>query len=212
MTENGLYFLTNIGPDVWGWVELVFIRTLFSALMHATTTSIVGAALGAARFRGFFGLTFAALFGLAIGMGIHATWNGLITAEQVTNTGLLYRADLILLPIVMAIDVTLFLLTILAQSYLIRRELLLEAKEGVLPAEHAHVLSSWWKRHSFGWVPRGLDHRRYVACVTSLAQRRRQARLARGSLKQFYRDDHERLQRQVRKMLDEAERKYGAVA
>ena len=78
----------------------VVVRTLYSALMHASATSVVGAALGFARFRGCLTLTVSGVLGLALAMGIHALWNGLLTLDTLGGFGgALFGMNLLLFPL-----------------------------------------------------------------------------------------------------------------
>ena len=139
-------------------------------------------------------------------MAMHALWNGLLTVGPILGPEGpdLEPWALWALPFEVLAVLVLFQLSLLAQSFRIRRELSLEADEGTLPKEHAGILASWWRRQSYLWVPAGLDHRRYVQAATTLALRRAQLRLHGGRKDPFYRDDVARLRRQIRKMLDVA--------
>ena len=65
MVENFLYFSVTT-ESVETWLVTVFIRTLFSATGHAVVTSIVGACLGFAAFRG------PLVIALSLGVGLFA--------------------------------------------------------------------------------------------------------------------------------------------
>ena len=209
MTENLLYFLMTAGT-VDGWLMTVIIRTLFSAQMHATASALIGMSLAAGRFRWWPVAT--ALFGvgLAVGMGMHALWNGLLSLEQINSTAgfappnLFYILDLVALPLQIIIALIILQVALFLESRTIRTELSEEAAGGILPAEHPRILSSYLLRHRLNWHPPGLDHRRYVEAATTLAIRRQQARLARGRHAEFYRDDVKRLRRQVTLLLESA--------
>ena len=100
MTENFLYF-TSVGEtgDLAGWVGTIVVRTLYSALMHAAASSCVGAALGFAKYRGWSSRFTVPPLGLLIAMGIHFTWNGLLTLEDATGgEGSFALLDFLLFP------------------------------------------------------------------------------------------------------------------
>jgi RsiW-degrading membrane proteinase PrsW (M82 family) len=204
MTENFMYFMSvAFTGDVVSWVGTVVIRTLYSAVMHAGATSIVGAAIGFARFKGCLGMLVCGGLGLALAMSMHATWNGLVTLDVQRGDGLFQTINLVMFPFEILVLFTVFQLGLLVESRTIRRELDEEAKYGVMPAHHASVLSSWTRRHGRSWLPRGVDHRRYVRAATTLALRKSQARQA-GPRDEFYRDEVLRLRRQVELLLAKA--------
>lgn len=204
MTENAMYFLSVLqDPAVW-W-DTVAVRTAFSAIMHASATSLVGAGLGWGRFRRWWGLGLGGLVGLTLAMAMHAQWNGLLTlGATLDDTGLAERLALWLLPVEVLLVFGAFQLSLLGESLIIRRELTAEARDGVLPPAHAGVIASWWRRQGYDWLPQGLDHRRYVQAATTLALRRRQLRLPGTRKDPFYRDDTVRLRAQIRAMLTHA--------
>ncbi len=203
MTENFLYFVGGaVEGDVAAWAATVVIRTFFSAMMHATASSLVGAALGWAMFRSWPAKIFAGLGGLALAMTIHGIWNGLITADQLLGTGgLLFLADLALFPLELLLIFGAFQLCLWDEHRTIRRELAAEAELGTLPAAHAPILSSYLKRQRRAWLPRGVDHHAYVRTATTLAFRRVQARRARGPRRTYYEREVELHRATLRQLL-----------
>lgn len=210
MTENFLYF-SNLGFEVnladlattgAAWLYTVGVRTAWSAVMHGAATATVGACLGFARFRGW-GVKLAALpVGFGIAMGLHATWNGLLVAEEIGGFGGVLKAiDFVVVPAYVLLAFVVFQLTLLDQSFTIRRELRAEAALGTLPTAHADALSSWIRRHTGGWLPPHVPRARYVQAATSLALRRDQAARLTGEAGEFYRDEVHRLRRVVARLL-----------
>jgi protease PrsW len=197
MTENLLYFV-GVSDNVVAWGMTVLIRTFYSALMHATATSIVGAALGWARFRGCLALAVSCTVGLAMAMAVHATWNGLTTLSDLEGGGSFMLLNFVLFPTELFAVFVVFQVCLLDESFTIRRELRDEAAQGHLPAAHADILSSWWKRLVPSWsLPAGLDHQLYVQTATALAMRKRQVRQMGRSVPDFYRDEVDRLRQQL---------------
>jgi RsiW-degrading membrane proteinase PrsW (M82 family) len=188
MTENFLYFLGGaIEGDVAAWVGMVIIRTFFSAVMHATASSLVGALLGWAMFRGWFVRLLAGGLGLALAMTIHGIWNGLITADQLLQTGgALFLADLLFFPAELLVVFIVFQLCLWQEHRSILRELGEEARLGTLPRERVPILASYLRRMRRGWLPHGVDQRAYVRTATTLAFRRAQARAAHGAQAEVY--------------------------
>lgn len=208
MTENFTYFASaGMSGDVLGWMWLVVIRTFFSAVMHGTATAIVGAALAASRFRGFFAGLAALGIGFPLAMGIHALWNGLLVYDEATGgQGRFRNFDFLALPVEVFVVFAVYQLCLWEESATILTELAEEAKSGVIPKDHPGRLASWWSRHDRRLAPPGVPHAQYVRTATALALRRRQARLA-GPGNEFYRDEVVRLRRAVRLLTARAEAK-----
>lgn len=204
MTENALYFLSAISnPEAW--FETVAIRTAFSAVMHGACTAMVGAGLGWGRFRRWWGTALGGTIGMGLAMGLHAWWNGLLSIGSVrAEFEWMPTVAIMSLPIIIAVVFLTFQASLFVQSLRIRRELLAEAATGALPEQHARIVASWWRRQGYDWLPMGVDHRRYVRALTTLALRRYQSRLPSGRRDTFYLDDTERLRRQISVMLAHA--------
>lgn len=200
MTENLLYFL-SVSSDVQQWIGTVFIRTFYSAVMHATATAVVGAGLGWGRFRGMASVVFGGGLGAAGGIGIHATWNGLLTIDQLSPGSGAYQFDLTLLPLAVFSAFVVFEVCVLDETRTIRIELEEEAATGLVPPEHPQIIASWLRRMSNHWVPPGLDKRTYIAAATSLAMRKRQRRLLGDDAPGWYSEDIDLLRRKIQRML-----------
>ncbi|MBN2798396.1 MAG: PrsW family intramembrane metalloprotease [Deltaproteobacteria bacterium] len=201
MTENFLYF-AQVGAtgSMGAWLATVVIRTLYSAVMHATASSVVGAAMGWARFRGLLTLVPVALLGLGLAMGIHFLWNGLLTLDPlVSGEGRVAGANFFLFPMELLAVFAIFQVSLLDESLSIRRELREEAERGLIDAQTPGVVASWWARTlRSDWVPPGVPRRALLESLTALAKRKRQARLT-GS--EFHRDEVVRLRRKLERML-----------
>jgi RsiW-degrading membrane proteinase PrsW (M82 family) len=205
MTENLMYFSSvAIAGDPATWVQTVIIRTLYSAVMHASATSIVGASLGFVRFRGWFALVIGGFVGLLLAMGMHALWNGLITLDALQGAdGTLQAANMLIFPLEVLTLFVVFQVCLLDQSRAIRHELTEEAAAGLVPRDHPAILASWLRRRQRDWLPKGVDHHRYVSAATTLALRKRQLKQA-GLQNEYYRDEVFRLRRRVKLLLDRA--------
>ncbi len=207
MTENFLYFQSVAGAsDLPSWLEVVVIRTFFSAVMHASATSMVGAALGFARFRGKIAIVVLGSFGLLLAMSMHALWNGLITLDVLNQQqGLetsIQAANYFLFPMEVFVLFVIFQVALLDEGRTIRRELEEEARAGLIPADHPKQLSSWFGRHfTSGWLSPKVPSRRYIQASTSLAIRKVQAR---ATVSEFHRDEVARLRRRIRLLLERA--------
>jgi protease PrsW len=211
MTENLLYFMNaaavaSFDPlgGTMAWLTTVAARTFFSALMHATASSLVGAGLGLTRLRNpLVGLLTVPL-GFAGAIGMHALWNGLLTAastkEALSNLAWL---DFALFPLQFFGVFALFQLCLWTESRMIRAELAAEAREhGTLPEAHADPLGSWHRRSLTRFAPKGVDQAVYSRIATTLAFRRLQARKARGARQVRCQRDVDRLRLELAGLLE----------
>jgi len=180
MTENFLYFIT-FQSSLSGWVSLVIIRTLFSAVMHCVATATFGAFLGYAKFKNiFFKLTFPFL-GLGAAMFIHFMWNFSISFEKTELLGFVFMIVTILIFIVV------FFISVQNEKIIIYRELLEEAENGIIPLEHLEILDSP-RRNKFGWIDEKI-RKLYIQAATTLAFRKMQARNTNGYNRIYYEND-----------------------
>jgi RsiW-degrading membrane proteinase PrsW (M82 family) len=202
MTENFLYF-ASVGAthDVGAWVGTVLVRTFYSAVMHATATSCVGAALGFGRFRNVLVKAMVVPFGFAVAMTIHALWNGFITVDAASGSGIGTVVDLVAFPLEFLTVFLVFQLCLLDERRTIRRELRDEAAQGLLPEGHVRVLSSFLRRNTRSWLDSAVPRAPYVRAATTLAFRKYQARMTRGRKREFYTREVERLRREISQLL-----------
>ncbi len=200
MTENLLYFGMVAKTGIAAWVTTVVIRTLFSAVMHASATATVGASLGFARFRPIQWQIVIVGSGFAAAIGMHALWNGLIVASEAFSQPIVHIANFALLPIEVLMVVGIFMLCVHSEKRVIRRHLTAEAKRGLLPAAHVPVLCSTIKRGRHGWLERGIPQALYVTTATSLALKMDQARRAPRRRKKDFLDEIERLRTELTRL------------
>ena len=197
MTENFLYFISTI-DDLDVWMGTVIVRTCYSAIMHATATAIVGAALGWARFRGPVTLFFTGIFGLLAAMCVHGLWNGLLTFDDILGgSGHLISLDFALLFIEAIVTLIVFQVCLHDESTTIRAELAAEVEDGNMPAGHPEIVSSWLRRSRKGWLRANIDQDRYIETATNLAMRKRQVRQMGAKAPAFYRADVQRLRHEI---------------
>lgn len=180
MTENFLYFITY-GDTLVNWITIVIIRTLFSAVMHCVATATFGAFLAYGRFKRLPVKTFYILTGLFIAMLIHLAWNFSVSFEHTTLIGFLFMIFTI------AIFISAFAISITGERKIIYNELLDEARSGLIPLEHLHILNSS-KRNKFGWVDESI-RKLYINAATTLAFRKMQLKNSTGYSKTYYEDD-----------------------
>jgi len=205
MTENFLYFAqTSHDPGVW--MQTVILRTAWSALMHAMSCALVGAALAYGWFRGPLATAVSAAGGLTLAMAAHALWNGLLTAGPLVGLGDAgMQIDLLLLPLEIATVFLGFQVTLWQEGRTIQRELAEEVAAGRLPAGHPERIASWYARwFARDWLPPQVHPRRYLDTTTTLAIRKDQVRRMGRRAPAFYRDDVDRLRAQLTRMLARA--------
>lgn len=181
MTENFLYFSTVASSgDLISWAGTIAIRTLYSALMHATATSCVGAALGWAKTRRTAALLLALPVGFGVAMGMHGLWNGLLTWDAAAQmNGQLTVLDFAVFPVEFITVFIVYQLCLRSESRLIQRELTEESASGLLPAAHVAMLASSTRRASGGWLKPRVPRALYVQAATRLAFRKAQLRAGR---------------------------------
>ena len=198
VTENFMYF-TGVGEsgDMDAWVGTVVVRTLYSAMMHASASSVVGASLGFAKFRGWGVKLTVPFIGMGIAMGIHALWNGLLTAEGAVDAGgLLAGLNFLAFPMEFLLLFVIFQGCLWSESSMIRSEL-----QGEVPDDHLAYLGSYLKRNRKAWLPKGVPHEAYIVAATTLAFRKFQSKQAKDG---FYEQEVTRLRAEVQALLAKA--------
>ncbi|QDG53228.1 PrsW family intramembrane metalloprotease [Persicimonas caeni] len=205
--ENLLYYFSALEGGTGAVLTLVVMRTLFSALVHCTSSAILGMAIGYARHRSGPGRWLKwPLAGYLIAVANHALWNLSATFAGFTGTPDVLRGGLLLLGILLVIgaSIVLFLLTQMSlkrEHEVIRRYLHQEADKGTLPHEHADIIPFWRKRRKSGWAPQGVDKEEYIKAATLLAFRQHQMEIAEGDRLERYRNEIQGFRKQIRMML-----------
>ncbi len=205
MTENFLYFyqaaqVAGFDPmhGLGAWAGTVAIRTFYSAVMHATASSIIGASIGWALFRPWPIKVLAIPSGVAVAMGMHALWNGLLTAGGVLgDEQTLFYSNLIILPLEVLATFTIFQLSLWTERRTLRRELCEESSAGVIPEAHVEPLCSYLGRTRYRFLPAGMPEGAYIRAATTLAFRKHQVRKCSPARAGRYQADVERLRREV---------------
>lgn len=180
MTENFLYFI-SFGTTVTGWITLVLIRTMFSAVMHCISTATFGAFLGYAKFKKFPAKVILSITGLGLAMFIHFAWNATVSFQSTAILGFVFMAVTIIVFIVV------FSASVLSEKKIIYTELLDEVTNGTIPSEHLSILNSP-RRNKLGWVDESI-RKVYITAATTLAFRKMQFRNSAGSSRFFYEQD-----------------------
>jgi RsiW-degrading membrane proteinase PrsW (M82 family) len=176
MTENFLYFASMAEEGIGAWLATVVVRTLFTGLMHATASSIIGAGLGWAKFsRNRYRLLALPLSFLAA-VAVHAFWNAFLLAPIVFEAGTaLPLVSFLLFPFEFLFIFAVFQGSLISESRLIKRELQVEAELGTLPDAHVEKLASWSSRLKHAnWLSKEVVAEAYFQAATLLAFRRNQ--------------------------------------
>jgi RsiW-degrading membrane proteinase PrsW (M82 family) len=177
MTENFLYFISNFA-DMSDWISLVIVRTLFSGVMHLVCTATLGAFLGLSKFMITPIRILLGIIGLLIAMLIHSLWNLFVSFESTVLLGFIFLIFTVIIFIIV------FRLSLRSERRLIFNELYEESELGLVPHHHLKFLSSP-QRDKKGWIEEQIRIP-YIRFATTLAFRKRQLRLSKGSLRNFY--------------------------
>jgi len=178
-TENLLYYAANYSASLETLVSIIGMRTAFSALVHTTSSGLLGMAIVAGRQRPGRWLWWAIpVGGYLTAVFNHAIWNGLAVASQF-HAGAIFGGIACLLGTI-AVTGLLTHLCLRREHQIIRRYLQDEADRGNLPDAHADIIPFWSRRRKVGWLPDHIDHSRYVQRATLLAFRRYQLERDRG--------------------------------
>ncbi|MHB8905495.1 MAG: PrsW family intramembrane metalloprotease [Melioribacteraceae bacterium] len=192
MTENFIYFLTY-GDTLSSWIQLVLIRSLFSAVMHCISTASFGAFLAIAKFSSPIGKKIFPFAGLTIAMLIHFLWNATISFENTFFYGFIFMIFLVL------IFFFVFKLSIRNEKQIIEYELLEESNYGLIPEEHIKILSSHL-RFRKGWIDERI-RKLYTRYAIRLAFDKNQFRKVKGATKNYYEIEIEKDRQVVRSLL-----------
>lgn len=183
--ENLVYFVG--AESVEALVGMAVLRTLFTSIVHCSSSAMLGMAIGFARHRGGLGRT-VGIVGLGYGLAVlnHAVWNGMATAAGFDSLGPGLGLLVFLTggALVAGVALVMFGLTQLSLKWehdALKRHLVAEAQRGTLPIEHADIVPYWLRRRRDGWLREGVPRSEYVAAATLLAFRLRQLEHAEGA-------------------------------
>lgn len=194
MTENFFYYAGYSG-EISGFVGLIMIRTIFTALMHCISTGTLGAFIGAAKYsikktnRYIF-----PFIGISIAIFVHFLWNLLVSFESTALLGLLIMWSLILGFFAS------FAFSIKFERNMILNELLDEADNKLMPLEHVFIIAHSNRNSKKGWIDDKLRND-YVKTATNLAFRKWQLRNASENDKITFNTEIEILRNRIRELL-----------
>jgi protease PrsW len=200
--ENLLYYLAAAPEGPMLVLGTVFMRSLFTSLVHCISSALLGMFVGWARHRAGPGRWLLwPLVGYLLAVINHAAWNALVTARDALGAVpvLLGMGQVAVMAMLMF---ALTQLSLAREHAVIRRFLAEEAQRGVLPAEHARVIPYWSRRRRRGWLPPEVPKEPYLRAATLLAFRHHQLEISRGERRQRYLQDIESLRAEVGRLLE----------
>jgi hypothetical protein len=168
MTENFFYFIGTAGTgSAEEWLNLLFIRSVFTAYMHSAATATFGAGISRLKNRGWRALT-SVIFFYAVAVALHASWNALLSVGSREAGG---WAILILL---FYFSLIFLLFTVGIRNERKQREKILEEEfaSGILPLEFKNSLFSYRAMRKNNWFPSQLNKENYLSLVSRLAMRK----------------------------------------
>jgi RsiW-degrading membrane proteinase PrsW (M82 family) len=205
--ENLWYYYNNAVHGFGAIVAIATIRTLFTAMLHCTSSAMLGMAIGYARHRkGAMRWVLFPALGYFFAVLNHATWNGisttssLLSKDPVFNLAALLFGVAILVP-TMALMFALTQWSLHSEHKVIRAHLLAEARRGVIPQEHADIIPFWLKRSKKDWLPPHVDKDAYIKAATLLAFRHHQLEIAGGDRRELYLEEIATYRQQVQGLL-----------
>jgi RsiW-degrading membrane proteinase PrsW (M82 family) len=204
MTENFLYFVSAyMHGGAGSWAETVFVRTLFSGVMHGCSTATLGASLGYIKYaQGTVRKFIVPILGLMAAMGLHAFWNGSLVLANASESGVPLVVALVGIPAYVALLLTITQVSLVYESRTIAAELREEAALGIIPEAHLRILPSFFRRAASGWLPPTVVKRRYIPLATTLAFRKFQRKRCAASEVASFDIEIAKLRAEVRRVLN----------
>lgn len=207
--ENLWYYANNFNLDSPETLyTIIFMRTMFTSLVHCASSAMFGMAIGYARHRsGALRWVIWPAVGYFFAILNHATWNAIASVTGMLSTSAASLAGFtLLLGVAMVFGVVIVMFSITqaslhAEHKYIQRYLLEEARRGVIPTQHAEIIPYWLKRSGSDWLPKGVDKQAYIKAATLLAFRHHQLEIAEGERRQEYLEDIAKYRKEVQDLL-----------
>lgn len=202
MVENFMYF-TLVSGDPGTWFGTVFMRTLFSAPMHALASACFGAAVGYAKWiRRPWAYVLLPPVGLGCGMMIHFLWNVFAVASEQIKSSIPLLFSILVITGELLLIFLVFQISLWGESRMIRRELEKEVPTGLIPQHHVDHLASYFGRFGTSWLARGVDKSDYIKKATELAFRMAERDRCRpGGQRDFYESEVQRIRNEIWQIL-----------
>lgn len=168
MTENFLYFAqyASYAPG-YEWLNLLFMRSMMTANMHAAASATFGAGISKLKDGGRDALVSVALY-YFLAVFLHSTWNFLVTSRSEAHWTL---AVLILFFYIVFIFV-MYVKSIVNERRQREIQLAEEFDVGVLPEGYRKILMSYGAMKKNDWFPKYLNKDKYLTLVSRLALRK----------------------------------------
>ena len=205
--ENLTYYISVYdASQVSAVYATIVLRTLFSSLVHCASSALLGMAIGHAKQRAATRTwVFWVIGGYIAAIVCHGTWNGLATLTDSLSASdspaWALGTMVFSMALMLGVAAMMFALTQIslhAEHAMIKRHLMLEAQQGVLPKEHALIIPYWLKRRRRDWLAPQIDKERYLSDATLLAFRAFQMELADGRRRHELGEELAELRRRVR--------------
>lgn len=180
MTENFLYFFTY-GVDFDSWLNIVILRSIFSAVMHCIATATFGAFLAMHKFH-IGDLKFILpISGYALAVLLHFMWNLSVSFSETFLLGLLFLFLMILLFLFV------FYISITNEKKIIVKELSNENDISLLSTTDIDILASM-KRNKKEWIKEEF-RKDYITNAVKLAFRKHQLKHSKDWQKKYYAEE-----------------------
>jgi protease PrsW len=181
MTENFLYFTQVYDASGFtAWIQNVFVRTFYSALVHCVGTATVGMGIGLARTSNRTNRMRIALIFILAAMAIHSFWNACMVLGPKTDNAFLVNAAFTLMPLLVILLLAAYQYFLYREGKWIRVELQEEVMEGTIPPSIVSSLVSPLNRLR----NRNSEQKKYVDTAMKLAVKRNQWKRASGLKKE----------------------------
>ncbi len=170
MAENFVWFWNS--STVASWAVRILERTLFTVIMHAMSTGIVGAMFGFTKFGNAYLRWPMRIAGLAAAIGAHAYWNYAVMNYEKAGVPI----DTVYIVLSLVVIFLVLQASLLAENRILQAELAAESASGLIPATHLQYLPFSTKRKAMGWLPPSIDRKHYIELTTRLAFRKYQSK------------------------------------
>lgn len=200
--ENLLYYIQFSQQGVAQLFAVILTRTLFTSLVHCTSSAMFGMAIGYARHRNHgINVVLWPIFGYGCAVLNHAIWNGMATVSGMIELGgVTFLIGIVMSVVVSAVMFMLTQVSLDAEHSVIKHHLAHEAKLGTIPAAHVEVIPYWFRRRRSGWLEPHIDKKAYIKATTLLAFRHNQLEIAHGSKRDAYMEDIAMYRRVIKEM------------
>lgn len=181
MTENFLYF-TQVydASGFMAWIQNVFVRTLYSALVHCVCTATVGMGIGLSRTSQRPNRIRIAISFIITAMAIHSFWNASMVLGPKLENAFLVNTAFTLMPLLIILLLAAYQYFLYREGKWIRAELQEEVMEGTIAPSIVNSLVSPLNRLRNS----NAEQKKYIDTAMKLAVKRHQWKRAAGLKKE----------------------------